>query len=228
MSKTAIVAHSGGMDSSICLALAIREHGAQNVLAFNVNYGQRHHQDTAQAAKICQHFGVDQFSVAIDFLSKITTNALMDKNIEICHEPGKSPNTLVLGRNGLIARLAAIFGDNYGARQLYMGVIEVESSNSGYRDCSRHYMDLTQELLRLDLDKPDFVIKTPVVFMTKAETMECALDLGILEYLLENTVTCYRGLPKQGCQTCPACQLRNAGIREFLHKNPMFIMPYDL
>lgn len=226
--KTAVVAHSGGMDSSLCLALAVQEHGAEHVLAFNVEYGQRHHQEVIQAKKICEHFGVDQFTVSIDFLSKLTTNALMDKTLDILHEPGQAPNTLVLGRNGLIARLAAICGDRYGVQQVYLGVIEVDASNSGYRDCSRHYMDLMQEILRIDLGRADFEIKTPVVYMSKAETLELGLKLGILDYLLENTISCYRGIAKAGCQTCPACQLRNEGIKEFLQKHPAFKLPYEL
>jgi 7-cyano-7-deazaguanine synthase len=62
--------------------------------------------------------------------------------------------------------------------------------------------------------------------MTKYETLELGRGLGVLEFLLETTVTCYQGIEKIGCQKCPACQLRNEGIQEFIQKNPGFHFSY--
>ncbi len=210
MSKKALVVHSGGMDSSICLALAIKEFGAPNILSLSFSYNQRHSSELVQAEKISRHFGVDHTIIPIDCLQKITENALTDHTQKI-----DSSTTLVVGRNGLMARLAAIYAHHLQASFIYMGVIEVE--NSGYRDCSREYMDMMECILRLDLDDPSFEIRTPLVKMTKCETLQVAQELGVLEYLLEETVTCYEGLRGRGCEKCPACELRNAGIKEFNH-----------
>jgi 7-cyano-7-deazaguanine synthase len=100
-----------------------------------------------------------------------------------------------------------------------MGVIEVDGSNAGYRDCSRAYMDLMQQILRLDLDDPSFEIRTPLVKMSKKQTLEEAARLKVLDFLLEETVTCYEGIPKKGCQKCPACLLRNEGIRQYFEEH---------
>ena len=100
-----------------------------------------------------------------------------------------------------MARLGAIHAGHLGARYIYMGVIQVEGSHSGYRDCSRAYMDLEQYVLRLDLDDPLFEIRTPIVDMSKKETMDLAYRLGILEFLLHETITCYEGIIRQGCQS---------------------------
>ena len=220
--------HSGGMDSSLCLALAVQEFGAERVLAMSFRYGQRHSVELQQAEKICWHFSVDRVELNIDCLGEITRNALMNAQAHITHDADGEPNTLVVGRNGLMARLAAIHADHLGAECIYMGVIEVESANSGYRDCSRDYMDRLQDLLRDDLGNPRFAIRTPLVKMTKAQTMELGNDLGVLAYLLENTVTCYRGVLKLGCQDCPACDLRNQGILEFSAHYPNVALPYSL
>lgn len=216
MKKEAIVVHSGGMDSSICLALAIREFGAGNVLSLSFSYNQRHSNELVQAAKICRTWNVDHRILSIDCLTEITSNALTDSSQSIIHHQDSPPNTLVVGRNGLMARLGAIHAHHLGAHCIYMGVIEVEGSHSGYRDCSRHYMDLLQHILRIDLDDPSFSIRTPLVHLSKKETLELAQQLGHLEFLWEETVTCYNGLRREGCRTCPSCLLRNEGMRQFL------------
>ncbi len=226
--KKAIVIHSGGMDSSLCLALAIQEFGKGHVLSLSFAYQQRHSIELQQATKICSDWGVDHAVLQLDFFNSITDNALINRQTAIQHDLGKTPNTLVMGRNGLMARLGAVYAHHRGARCIYMGVIEVESDNSGYRDCSRAYMDLKQQILRIDLDDPLFEIRTPVVHMTKKETLELGHRLGVLHYLLSETITCYEAVPHQGCGSCPACRLRNEGIRQFLQEHPSFPMPYQL
>lgn len=224
--KKTIVVHSGGMDSSLCLAVAINRFGAENVLSLSFQYGQRHSAELERSEKISKHFGVDHMTLSIDCLSEITTNALMDKSQKIEHKEGEAPNTLVMGRNGLMARIASIHAQSLGAKSIYMGIIEVEEANSGYRDCSRKYMDLVEAALRLDFDDEEFKIETPLVKMTKKETMELGFKLGVLEYLLEETITCYEGVPKFGCAKCPACKLRNQGIKEFLQNTPSIEFSY--
>lgn len=228
MNKKAIVIHSGGMDSSICLALAAREFGNNNVLSMSFNYEQRHSVELQHAEKICRDWEIDHIVVNIRCLKDIISDALTNAEIDIIFEKGKLPNTLVLGRNGLMARLGAIHANDIGAHCIYMGVIEVELEHMGYRDCSRHYMDLTQEILRLDLNDSSFEIRTPVVKMSKKETLELAHELGVLDYLLRETITCYRGVPQIGCQTCPSCYLRNKGIKEFAQQYPGVQLPYQV
>ena len=228
MNKKTVVVHSGGMDSSLSLALAIREFGAQDVASLTFSYGQRHSLELQAAERICHNWGVFHTVIPLDFMSNITNNALINASENIIHNPGEAPNTLVVGRNGLMARLSAIYAHNLGGNSIYMGVIAVDSANSGYRDCSREYMDMMQDILRIDLDDKDFEIRTPVFDMTKKETMILGYELGVLKYLLQETISCYKGIPRQGCQECPACKLRNEGILEFLNEHPNFEMPYNV
>ena len=76
--KEAIVVHSGGMDSSICLALTIEEFGVDNVLSLTFDYGQRHQPEIVQAKKICVEWGVDQVVLEISCLVEITDDALVN------------------------------------------------------------------------------------------------------------------------------------------------------
>ena len=225
ISKKAIVVHSGGMDSSICLHLAIDQFGAENVLSMSFTYGQRHSNELDQARIICDEWKVDNIVVNLDCLTEITNNSLTNHNLSIEDLDGV-PNTMVVGRNGLMARVAAIHANQLGAECIFMGVIEVEEANSGYRDCSRKYMDIIQAALRFDFDNSNFEIKTPIVYMTKKQTMELGYQMGILQFLLETTITCYNGIKAQGCKTCPACKLRNAGILEFVKDYPDFVFSY--
>ena len=228
LSKAAVVCHSGGMDSSICLAMAIKEWGPDRVLSMGFAYGQRHSEEHHRAQQICDAWGVARVVVPVSALAEITEDALLNHALPIAHRDGAPPTTLVMGRNGLMARLAAIHAAHIHADCIYMGVIQVESDNSGYRDCSRDYMDRMQDVLRMDLDSPTFEIRTPVVAMTKQQTMHAAHALGVLEFLLDVTITCYRGQPHAGCGDCPACELRNDGIRQFLMDEPNFPMPFLL
>lgn len=226
LKKKAVVVHSGGMDSSLCLALAVEQFGAENVLAMSFTYNQRHSQELDVAQEIADHFKVDRVVINLNCLSEITDNALMNKDIKIEHKKSESPNTLVTGRNGLMARVASIHAEHIGADCIFMGVIEVEEANSGYRDCSRKYMDIIQAALRLDFDNNNFEIKTPLVYMTKKQTMDLGYEMGVLHYLVETTITCYEGIPKQGCGKCPACHLRNEGLKQFLQEKSDFEFSY--
>jgi 7-cyano-7-deazaguanine synthase len=226
ISKKAVVVHSGGMDSSICLALAIGDHGKENVLSMSFSYSQRHTVELERAQRISKDWRVDHIVVDLGCLQQITESSLLDKTLAFTHNEGEAPNTMVVGRNGLMARVAAIHADFLNSNEIYMGVIELEEANSGYRDCSRKYMDIIQDALRLDFNNKHFQIKTPIIFMDKKETMELALELGILKYLLETTVTCYDGIEKYGCGKCPACELRNDGITQFLQEHSDFEFSY--
>jgi len=226
MKKKAVVVHSGGMDSSLCLALAVKEFGAGNVLSVSFTYNQRHAIELDRARKISDHFKVNHVEINLDCLSKITESALIGSDKKIEHKIGEAPNTLVVGRNGLMARLAGIHAQSLGASCIYLGVMELEAANSGYRDCSRAYMDVIQTALRMDFADESFEIRTPLVSMTKKETMELGFKLGVLEFLLENTITCYEGIEKAGCLKCPACKLRNSGLKIFSLEHPEFKYSY--
>ncbi len=222
MPKQAVIVHSGGMDSTLCLALAMQEYSHEDILSLSFRYGQRHSNELAAAEKICRLWNIDHAVVDLSTFSTLSRNALTDTSmpIDFGHEAA-APTTLVVGRNGLMARLAAIHAHSLGAQCIYLGVMEIEAKEIGYRDCSEEYIKLKERILQIDLGDPLFRIKTPLIHMTKEETANLAHQLGILDFLLEHTISCYEGLPGEGCRKCPACYLKNRGLETFKQKRTL-------
>ena len=57
----ALVLFSGGVDSTTALALAIQEHGKDNVVALSISYGQKHTKEIEVANKIAQFYQASRF-----------------------------------------------------------------------------------------------------------------------------------------------------------------------
>ncbi len=219
MRYKALVLHSGGMDSSLCLLLARDQFGADNVLSLGFRYQQRHQTELLAAEVIASNYGIRREVVDMPLLLGWETSSLLTHSLPIQSEKG-IPNSFVPGRNGLFLMMASVRARSVGARTMFIGVMEQEGANSGYPDCSRGYIDSVQAVIRHDLSDPSFSIETPLIRHTKAETLELADSQGALEFLLAHTVSCYNGIPLHGCGGCPACCLRNDGIREFIHSHP--------
>jgi 7-cyano-7-deazaguanine synthase len=62
----------------------------------------------------------------------------------------------------------------------------------------------------------NFVIETPLMWLNKAQTWQLADQLGKLDYVRHQTLTCYNGIQGDGCGECPACQLRQKGLDDYI------------
>lgn len=210
----AVVVLSGGQDSATALALAVRRHGARNVAAITFVYGQRHATETKFARRLAGRFGIAEWKkIDLGFYRQITDNALMNPEREIVREKGaKCPTTVVEGRNAIFLQIAAVWAKSLGAKEVWTGVGEADYS--GYPDCREAFVKAEQRAIRLALDWPIRIV-TPFMHMRKAEEWVLADELGILETIENETVTCYEGIPGRGCGKCPACVLRNRAFAEF-------------
>lgn len=217
----ALVIHSGGMDSSICLKQAItQDFHPEEVLAVSFFYHQKHQRELVQAKKIAQDWSVDHREFHIDLPQFVSRSSLINNSSgsseTSTHQPAQVPSSFVPGRNGLLLRLASMIAWEVSADTLYLGVLGLESERSGYPDCTREYIDLQEKSFQLDYFNPQFKVITPLIHLTKQQSYALAQGWGCLEYLLEETITCYEGIAKIGCGQCPACQLRNQSLREYL------------
>ncbi len=212
MKEKALVLFSGGQDSTTCLFWARKEFQEVEALAFN--YGQRHKTELEAAQRIAIKAGVDFQILKLALLQEITSNALTSPNMEVEKEKpaDRPPNTLVEGRNMLFMTYAAILAKSKNIHHLVTGAGQEDFS--GYPDCRNDFFLSLNQTLNLSMDY-SYTIHTPLMWKSKAETWQLADELGVLELVKNETVTCYNGIKGAGCGECPSCRLRNNGLGKY-------------
>ena len=212
MSK-ALVVYSGGQDSTTCLFWAKKKFDEVFAIAFN--YGQRHLIELSAAKKIADQADVPITIFSINLLSGVSHNSLTDKAIEVeVDQPAnRPPNTLVEGRNMLFLTYAAIFAKANSIQDIITGVGQADYS--GYPDCRNEFIQSLNQTLNLSMDY-EYRIHTPLMWLDKLEIWKMADDLGVFDLVRYQTITCYHGIPGEGCGICPSCKLRNRGLLNYL------------
>lgn len=211
--RKALVIFSGGQDSTTCLLQAIADYGQKNVETISFHYGQRHAIELEKAKWIANDLGVKQTLIDASVIKQTTDNALLDDSQKIASAPDSPyPNTFVDGRNALFLLLAGNYAKQQGILDIIIGVCETDFS--GYPDCRDLFIKSMNVTMNLAMDYA-FNIKTPLMYLTKAQTWALADQLGYLDYIQTHTHTCYYGVDG-GCNDCPSCQLRKKGLAEYL------------
>ncbi|MGV9206080.1 MAG: 7-cyano-7-deazaguanine synthase QueC, partial [Promethearchaeia archaeon] len=222
IAEPALVVFSGGQDSTTCLIWALRKF--DYVTVFTFDYKQRHQAEIDCAKNIVQLLQenrevdldlladdkiVEHKIVEISFLSELLETAMIqDLEIGTDAESGL-PTTFVPGRNLLFLTIAASYAYQKEIKHLVTGVCQTDFS--GYPDCRDSTVKSLQATLSLGLDY-DVVIHTPLMWLSKADTVKMMDELGDIE-LLKYTHTCYKG-ERPACGECPACKLRLKGFKE--------------
>ncbi|MDK7114492.1 7-cyano-7-deazaguanine synthase QueC [Staphylococcus pettenkoferi] len=211
--EKAIVVFSGGQDSTTCLFWAQKHFEHVELVTFQ--YGQRHDKEIEVAEAIAKEQGLKHHVLDMSLLSQLTPNALTQHDMDIEQEGDETPNTFVPARNLLFLSFAGALAYQLNAKNIITGVCETDFS--GYPDCRDSFIKSMNVTLSLSMDK-DFVIHTPLMWLDKKETWALSDELGVLDYIRHNTLTCYNGIIGEGCGTCPACQLRARGLNAYLEE----------
>lgn len=211
--ENALVVFSGGQDSTTCLFWAKKMFKEVSALTFI--YGQKHIQEVEAARHIAEIAGVKWDVMDVSFISKLGRNSLTDSSIEMDQEQpvGGVPNTFVPGRNLFFLSIAAVYARERGINHMVTGVGETDFS--GYPDCRDAFIKSLNVTLNLAMDE-QFVIHTPLMWIDKAKTWAMADELGVLDLVRKETLTCYNGIKGDGCGHCPACKLRREGLEKYL------------
>jgi 7-cyano-7-deazaguanine synthase len=225
---TALVLLSGGQDSATCLAWALEQFERVETIGFD--YRQRHRAElvarTEFRCALAEQFpdwvaklGSDHV-LDVSVLNEISETALT-RDIQIATGASGLPNTFVPGRNILFLTLAAAVAYRRGLKHVVSGVCETDYS--GYPDCRDDTIKALQVALNLGMERR-FVLDTPLMWLTKAQTWAFAEQLGgasLVELIRDRTLSCYEGDTVtmhewgRGCGACPACDLRAKGYREW-------------
>ncbi|EJL8257097.1 TPA: 7-cyano-7-deazaguanine synthase QueC [Vibrio cholerae] len=212
--KKAVVVFSGGQDSTTCLVQALKEFDEVHAITFD--YGQRHKLEIEVAQQLAKQLGVTAHKVMdVTLLNELAISSLTRDDIPVSHELQANglPNSFVPGRNILFLTLAGIYAYQIGATTVITGVCETDFS--GYPDCRDEFVQAMNQALAKGMDLP-LMIRTPLMWLNKAETWALADQLGALHLVRHQTLTCYNGLIGDGCGECPACGLRQAGLKAYL------------
>lgn len=217
--KKAIVLLSGGQDSTTCLYWA-RNYFAE-VETIGIFYGQRHRRELEAAQKIARKAGVSFQCLNADILGTLGDSALVKSGANLTmaggrldsQAPNGLPSSFVPGRNALFLVIAGAFAVRANAKHIVTGTCQTDYS--GYPDCRREFIDAQERALNLAMPSSagPLHIHTPLMCLTKAETVKLARTFAGCWEALAESLTCYEGL-RPGCGICPACVLRARGFAE--------------
>jgi 7-cyano-7-deazaguanine synthase len=220
-----VVVLSGGMDSCVCLAVAVREYGAGAVGALHVSYGQRTEAREQRAFRdICDRLGVARrLMVRNDSLRAIGGSALTDDALAVPEaglEIGRQvPITYVPFRNAHFLSVAVSWAEVVGAEKIFIGAVQQDSS--GYPDCRPEYYHAFNQLIRVGTKEGRIAIETPLIGMRKVEIVRLGLELAAP---LDLSWSCYSG-SESACGVCESCALRLRAFAEAGAVDPISYRP---
>ncbi|MBQ3936730.1 MAG: 7-cyano-7-deazaguanine synthase QueC [Ruminococcus sp.] len=215
----ALVLFSGGLDSTTCLALAIKEHGRDNVIALSVYYGQKHDKEITAAKAVAEHYGVKWLTLDLAAIFADSDCTLLKGSSgeipkqtyaeQLSGSDGKPVSTYVPFRNGLFLASAASIALSNGCGLIYYGAHSDDAAGNAYPDCSEKFNNAMNEAIFTGSGE-QLSIKAPFVSLTKADVVKLGNELGVPFGL---TWSCYEGGDKP-CGVCGTCRDRAAAFEQ--------------
>lgn len=224
--QRAVVCLSGGMDSTVCAALAARDF---DTYGLHVSYGQRTERRELESARaVAKAVGLrDLLELKTDFFRRIGGSALTDESIAV-PEAGELedsservgdevPVTYVPFRNAHFLSAAVSWAEVLGAAKVFIGAVEQDSS--GYPDCRPAYYEAFNALIRAGTKTGEIVVETPLIRLRKFEIVRLGVELGAPMHV---SWSCYSG-ETEACGVCESCRLR---LRAFAEAGAEDLIPY--
>jgi len=186
----ALVVLSGGQDSTICLFSA--KQSFREVHAITFNYNQRHQIEIEAARTVAKMAGVKSHLVLGLGPILESTSPLTDPNqpLEVYEDfktmdetiGDRIEKTFVPMRNALFLTIAANRAVVLGCEAIITGVCQQDNAN--YPDCRADFIDAMENMVHYSLDDNAISIETPLMYMTKAESIRLAKTFpGCMEAL---------------------------------------------
>jgi 7-cyano-7-deazaguanine synthase len=213
----ALVLVSGGVDSTTCLGMAVKEYGSENVVGLSIFYGQRHDKEIKAADAVCEHYGVEHITLDLSTMFQFSDCTLLqhsDGEIpeesyaeQLAKTDGKPVSTYVPFRNGLFLSSASAIALSKGCSKIYYGAHSDDAAGNAYPDCSEAFNNAMNTAIYEGSGK-QLTIEAPFINLTKAQVVKKGLEIGVP---YELTWSCYEGHEK-ACGKCGTCIDRKAAF----------------
>jgi 7-cyano-7-deazaguanine synthase len=228
--SAALVCFSGGQDSTTALAWALSRYEVVETIGFR--YGQKHLIEMECRPVVREaiakmypawrtRLGPDH-AIELDLIGQISGGIVSPADyVPIAGEGFDAGSRYIPGRNLIMLSMSASVAFRRNIRTLVCGTSETEYS--GYPDCRDASMKAVETAINMSSGK-QFKIECPLMRLDKKGVWQLAESLGgagLVRVIQDDTPTCYQGSRDirhdwgYGCGTCPACQLRVKGWREF-------------
>lgn len=239
MSKRAVVALSGGMDSSSLLANLLASNQYDFIHCFAFDYGQRHKIELKRVKELVnflqsKNLPVDLQVINLKDVFNTSQSALKKSSgVQVPKEEYNEVNlraTVVENRNVIFS--AVIYSKALAISKLNNCEVTItlgvhNSDNQIYPDCRSESTEMAKELFKISNYGSELILyKTPFITLTKTEVLGAGLaalsKLGIdpTEFY-SKTSSCYD--PKRGkaCGKCATCLDRLAAFEAYRFKDPV-------
>ncbi|MGH9641935.1 MAG: 7-cyano-7-deazaguanine synthase [Terriglobales bacterium] len=200
----AVVIASGGLDSSLCLALAHRSGGP--VLALGFDYGQRNRIELERLEQIASRLACELLVVPLEMRRWVQGGLVGDTTND-----GPSRN-YVPARNLIFLAVAASVAEARGAERLYLGA---GAADVHHPDCQPNFLEAFRAALSEGLHRPP-VLRTPLSGLNKGQIILAAMNLGVP---IELTWSCHHEGPRP-CGDCAPCRLRRDTFSDLCLADP--------
>lgn len=208
--KKAVVLLSGGLDSTTCLSVALKD--GYEVYPLSFDYGQRHYRELESAKKVAEYYNIKNHKIVK--MGNVGGSALTDAGIDVPDYKGTAdiPVTYVPARNIVFLSYAAGYAEVVEAEAIYIGVNAIDYS--GYPDCRPEFIEAFEKVIgvgtKQGVEGKAVKIVTPLIDLSKAQIIKLAYENNAPLHL---TTSCYRGGEK-ACGICDSCVLRLKGFEE--------------
>lgn len=204
----AVILLSGGLDSTVMLALALEQ--KRHCYTISFDYNQRHRIELESATAIAEHYKVPHQRIKID-PTCFASSALVSKDHipvnRTLHEiaAGGIPSTYVPARNSIFLAYALGYAELVEAEEIYFGCNIMD--RNAYPDCRPAFVEAFQNLINFatkqSVESKPPKLMTPLIDLNKNEIIQQGVRLKAPIHL---SFSCYNPTAEDlPCGQCDAC-----------------------
>lgn len=211
--KKSLVLSSGGVDSTTCVGIAVKDVGSENVSTVSVFYGQKHNKELECAEKVAEFYNVKHYVLDLSNVLQYSNCSLMKNSTEeipmmsyadqIKKNGEGKVSTYVPFRNGLMLSAVAALAQSIYPNDdvdIYLGAHADDAAGRAYADCSEEFTSAMNTAIVIGTYGKVRVV-APLVNLNKAGVVKLGLSIDVP---YKYTWSCYSGGDKP-CGHCGTC-----------------------